>query len=229
MPADATSKFGAWIEQPQAYLRTMGSDIPYHDPFPHRSSVKKKTGTWEVLLHRVKGRFLTIRLTLTGTGRNTPHIRSLRVYYPRFSYLNQYLPAVYRDDETSADFLERFLANVEGLYTTIEDRIAWAQVLFDVDSVPSEFLDWLAGWFEIIQQESWGEGRRRLWLAHAMELFSQRGTVPGIIRAVRLATDPCPEESIFTEDVTAYYHPESTPQGIAFSGFHVRIVENFLF
>jgi len=229
LPDDTTSEFGAWIEQPQPYLRTMGSDIPYHDPFPHRSPVQKKAGTWETPLHRVKGRFLTIRLMLTGTGRNTPRIRSLRVYYPRFSYLNEYLPAVYRDDETSADFLERFLANVEGLFTTIEDRIAWAQVLFDVDSVPVEFLDWLAGWFEIIQQESWGEGRRRLWLAHVMELFSQRGTVPGIIRAVRLATDPCPEKSIFTEDVTAYYHPVSTLQDVAFSAFNVRIVENFLY
>jgi phage tail-like protein len=224
----AALESGAWKGQPQAYRRTMGSDIPYHEPYAGSIAMQKNAGTWETLLHSVSGRYLTIRLTLTGTGRNSPHIRSLRVYYPRFSYLNEYLPAVYRDDEISADFLERFLANFEGLLTTIEDRIAWAQVLLDVDSVPAEFLDWLAGWFEIIQQETWGEGRRRLWLTHAMELFSQRGTVPGIIRAVRLATDPCPDESIFTEDVTAYYHPDAALQDAAFSGFHVRIVEKFL-
>lgn len=227
--ADSTfAESGVWKEQPQPYRRTMGSDIPYHEPYADGTATPKIAGTWETLLHNVTGRYLIIRLTLAGTGRNSPRIRSLRAYYPRFSYSNEYLPAIFRDDETSADFLERFLANVEGLFTTIEDRIAWAQVLFDVDSVPPEFLDWLAGWFEIIQQESWGEGRRRLWLAHIMELFSQRGTVPGIIRAVRLATDPCPDESIFTQDVTAYYHSDSTLQDAAFSGFHVRIVEKFL-
>ncbi len=228
MQSDTYFESRPWIEQPQPYLRSIGSDIPYYNPYSNNNSDRNKAGTWETLLHGVKGRYLAIRMELKGTGRNTPLIHSLRVYYPRFSYLKEYLPAVYQDDEISADFLERFLANVEGLFTTIEDRIACAQVLFDVDSVPQEFLDWLTGWFELIQQETWGEGRRRLWLAHVMELFSQRGTVPGIIRAIRVATDPCPDESIFTQDVTAYYNPVTAEEDVTVSGFHVRIVEDFL-
>ena len=227
-PDQTTLKIVTWKRQPQPYLRTLGSELPFHKPYHTSVALSQGTDTWETLLHGAKGRYLKIRLTFKGTGRNTPRIRSLRVYYPRFSYLQEYLPAVYRDDVESADFLERFLANVEGLYTTIEDRIAGSQLLFDVDSVPAEYLDWLAGWLGIIRQASWGEGRFRLWLTHAMELFFQRGTVPGIIRAVRLATDPCPDDSIFTEDVTAYYHPNYSTKNNTFSGFHVRIVENFL-
>ncbi len=39
----------------------------------------------------------------------TPSIEQVKVYYPRASSL-QYLPAVYREDAVSADFLARFLS-----------------------------------------------------------------------------------------------------------------------
>ena len=85
-----------------------------------------------------------MQIRLAGNGRTTPRLRALRAYYPRFSYLNHYLPAVYREDGESAWFLDRFLANVEGTYTAIEDRIAAVQMLFDTRAAPSEALDWLA-------------------------------------------------------------------------------------
>lgn len=228
LPQQNTLDSYSWKEQPKPYKRSIGSDLPYHEPYPDGNMRQTGAGTWETLLHNISGRYLVIRLILTGTGRNSPTIRSLRVYYPRFSYLDQYLPALYREDKSSAEFLDRFLANIEGLFTTIEDRIAASQMLLDVDSIPAQFLDWLSGWFDIIQQMSWGPGRRRLWLKYAMTLFSQRGTVPGIIRAVRLATDPCPDESIFSEDVTNYHYEDPDSAHTVFKGFHVRIVEKFL-
>jgi phage tail-like protein len=205
-----------WQLEPVPYLRSRGAEVPYHRPFSPEEAGVEGTGTWELLLQAARGRYLELRLTLTGTGRNTPRIRALRVYYPRFSYLKEYLPGIYRQDPLSASFLERFLANPEGQLTALEDRIAQAQVLLDIRTVPASYLDWLAGWFGALLDPAWDELRRRLFIAHAPELFRQRGTVPGLIRSIRLAIDPCPDESLFTEDVTV-------------GSIHsVRIVEGFL-
>ena len=184
----------AWQAEPPPYRRREGSERP----FAHRDGGADRE-TWELLFQHARGRFLQLRLRLRGDGRSTPRLRALRAYYPRFSYLNQYLPAVYREDAQSASFLDRFLANVEGISTSIEDRIAAVQVLFDPRATPPEYLDWLAGWFGATLDPYWDEHRRRLFLLHAEELFRQRGTVPGLLRAIRLATDPCPDESIFEE------------------------------
>src|SRR5205807_3081332 len=125
-------------------------------------------------------------LELDGNGRSSPRIRALRSYYPRFSYLHHYLPAVYREDELSASFLDRYLANVEGIGTVIEDRIAAAQALFDARTTPPEALEWLASWFDLVLDPAWDEAKRRLLIGHAMDLFEWRGTVRGLHAALGL-------------------------------------------
>ena len=212
-----------WQREPDPYLRPMGSEIPFYRPFPRRPEASEGAGTWELLLQQARGRYLQLRLSLFGTGRNTPRLRALRVYYPRFSYLEKYLPAVYREDPVSASFLERFLANPEGILTALEDRIAHAQVLFDPRTAPAESLEWLAGWLGLALDASWDEHRRRLLIKHAPRMFAERGTAAGIVRAIRLATDPCPDDSLFTE-------PVLEAGGLAVSGRgarSVRIVEQF--
>ncbi|HET6320195.1 MAG TPA: phage tail protein, partial [Chloroflexota bacterium] len=146
--------------------------------------------------------YLQLRLGLVGNGRGTPALRALRAYYPRFSYRDQYLPAAYRDNEQSASFVDRFLANFEGVFTGIEDRIATAQVLLDAQSVPAEALDWLASWFGIVTDPNWDARRKRLLVTHAMHFFQQRGTPRGVEMALRLAMDQVPDASIFDERCT---------------------------
>lgn len=209
-----------WRTEPQLYLRHSGSEIPWHHPFADKTELRTGTGTWELLFQQAVGRYLQIRLTLRGSGRNSPRLRALRLYYPRFSYLKEYLPAVYGQDEAAASFLDRFLANVEGMYTALEGRIAEAQLLFSPDTIPSDYLDWLGQWFGVMLDEQWDEARKRLFLRHAMQLFRQRGTLPGLIRAVRLATDECPDETLFTE-------PVGNGDNARFV-FSLRVVESFL-
>ena len=182
-----------WCSQPEPYQRGDGCELPF------MTNAAGNRPTWETLFQHVKGRYLQIKLTLTGDGRTTPRIRALRAYYPRFSYLNRYLPAAYREDIKSASFLDRFLANFEGLFTSLEDRIAAVQVLFDARSCPPEAVEWLAGWFGIATDPSWNEARRRMFIVHAVDFFRHRGTMHGLRMALHLAFDSCVDESIFDE------------------------------
>ncbi len=207
--------------EPAPHLRPSGSELPFQRPWHGRQGAPDGTGTWELLLQGTAGRFLELRLTVSGNGRRTPRLRALRLYYPRFSYLGEYLPGVYRQDAVAASFLDRFLANPEGLYTALEGRIEHAETLFDARTAPREYLEWLAGWLGAVLDPEWGEARRRLFLAHAAELFRWRGTPAGLLAALRLAVDPCPGERIF-----ASLPGCACDQSL--DGAGVRVVERFL-
>jgi phage tail-like protein len=180
-----------WSREPDPHRRGDGSELPYARP------AAGNRGTFELLLQKARGRYLQLQLRLSGDGRLSPRIHALRIYYPRFSYLEHYLPAVYRENPESASFLDRFLANIEGTNTAIEDRIASAQLLFDVRSAPPETLNWLASWFGVVLDPAWDEARSRLFLRHATTFFQWRGTIRGLRMALRLAFEPKPDEGIF--------------------------------
>ncbi len=189
----------AWQKEPKLYLRGRGSEQPFVN---NEVSKEKGKGTWELLFQRAKGRYLQLKLVFSGNGQRTPRISALRMYYPRFSYLDNYLPSVYREDEQSAFFLDRFLANFEGLYTTMEDKIAAVQMLFDVRSAPPDALDWLANWFGVALDPAWTEDKRRLFISHAVDFFQYRGTMRGLRIALRLALDSCADETLFERQTT---------------------------
>ena len=209
-PASA-SELAAWQPEPAPRPRSTGSELPYLD-----TPLGSSWATHELLFQRARGRYLQVRLVLRGDGRSTPRIRALRAWYPRFSYLERYLPAVYRDDAPSSSFLDRFLANFEGTFTAIEDRIAAAQMLFDVATAPRDALDWLGTWFGVAFDPSWEDARRRLFLRHATDFFAVRGTIRGLQLALHLALDECVDDRLFTDSSAAARRAAA-----------VRIVERF--
>lgn len=180
-----------WLPEPAPLPRRTGCELPFVPEGPYE--------THELLFQNPHGRYLMVKLELIGDGRATPRVRALRAWYPRFSYLNEYLPRVYRQDPDSASFLERYLANVEGFYTAIEDRIAAAQVFFGTDTAPAEDLDWLAGWFALTLDPLWDENRRRVFLRNANAFFQARGTMRGVEIALRFAFDACVDDSVFVD------------------------------
>jgi phage tail-like protein len=210
-------------DEPPLYQRGAGAELPFYDPFADRRvpaagqttplPLPEGTGTWELLLQQAQGRYLQLRLELRGNGRATPQLHALRVYYPRFSYPRNYLPAVYREDRASADFLERLLANPRGFLSDIEARITAVSLLFDPQGAPPEALDWLASWVGLTLDPLWSElnrrrqptgngqdppatDRRRLLIRFANRLYGWRGTVNGLLFALELLLDPCLEATL---------------------------------
>jgi phage tail-like protein len=202
----------AYQPEPAPYLRGRGPEIPYWEGWASSDPQAATTGTWELLFQQARGRYMQVRLILTGNGRFSPQIRALRAYYPRFSYQKNFLPAAYAEDRGSASFMERFLANMEGFFTDLEGKISTASMLFDPRSAPSETLDWLAAWMGLVLDPLWAKlgspprtnggaqygsvDRRRLMIRFARRLYDRRGTPDGLRFALLLLLDPCLEATL---------------------------------
>jgi phage tail-like protein len=149
---------------------------------------------WDCLVRSQPGRYLWLRLTLSGGGSATPSIASARAYYPRQSSL-QYLPAVYQADVDGGDFVGRFLSIFDMAWTQLGRRIGSMAAVFDPEASPTgagdgsgDFLSWLASWIGLTLNRSWPEHQRRQLLKQAYRLFELRGTPEGLLRHVELYT-----------------------------------------
>lgn len=216
-PASLATPATAWIPQPALVLSRSGSELPGKRAIAAIATDRTQgKGSWDLLLQNVTGRYAQFRLTLAGDERVTPRLRALRLWYPRFSWVRRFLPGVYREEPNSAAFLERFLANFEGVTTGIEDRIAGAEALLDPRTVPAELLEWLSSWYEVALDPSWDERRRRLFIANAAAFFGWRGTIRGLLLALKLALDSSTSAEDFDLDRRQCPSPHA-----------IRIVEGF--
>lgn len=166
-----------------------------------------ESGLFEILVQRnaghvrrMNGRYLQLRVQLEGDGRHTPAIHALKIYYPRFSYQEQYLPEHFRQEHSydpaladqpanGADLRERLFAAFEGVLTPIETQIVSSEVLLSPEHTPDEHLPWLA---ELLGQDlpaQWPMHRKREWLAHTGDLQRWRGTLAGMHLALDIITD----------------------------------------
>jgi phage tail-like protein len=147
---------------------------------------------WDCLVLSPPGRFLWLRLTLAGDGASTPEVESIRVRYPRDSSL-RHLPAVYREEPTSADFLDRFLSIFDTIRRRLTERVDDFASHLDPYGAPDveneqdvSFLSWLASWLGLALDRTWPTERRRRLVAEAHELFRLRGTLQGVRRHVEV-------------------------------------------
>jgi phage tail-like protein len=139
------------------------------------------------------GRYLWLRIDLVGGEETAPSIGSLRLDFPRDTYL-RYLPAVYQEDERSRDFLERFLSLFETFFSATERRINHLARYLDVDSslATGDFLRWLASWLSIPEDKSWSEEQLRELIRRAPELYRKRGTREGLEAMIEIFTGERP-------------------------------------
>src|SRR5262249_55389198 len=128
-------------------------------------------GEWDCLVLSPPGRYLWLRLGLSGSGKTTPAIRSVKVHFPRTSSI-QYLPAVCGAPPREGTFLGRFLSVFDTVFGTVEGIVDRFPSYLDADSTPAkplggpgdrrpDFLTWLASWFGLVFEGGWDEARRR--------------------------------------------------------------------
>lgn len=197
---------------PRGAWTNAASEVPFYPALLPCPRVPQRSGLFTVLIQRahrrvrsLRGRFLHVRAVLTGEGGASPELAALRAYASRFSYVENYLPALYHENvfgpdadeilpadepaaSTPADFLERFVNNFESILTPLEDRISHSYLLTDARAAPADALDWLGGWIGVSYDPALSEKRRRMMLRHAPQVFKERGTVRGLEHALEITT-----------------------------------------
>lgn len=159
--------------------------------WPHPGDWQRVDNQRDFLIRQPEGRFLFMRIRMTGDGRQTPRIRRMRLDFPRQTSLDQ-MPLVFRDSPESEDFSERFLALFDSFLDDVDEQIARMPALLDVDGVPDSVLPWLGSFLDIAMDPAWDATRRRRLLQAAPKLYRMRGTVDGMRAAIRLVFDVDP-------------------------------------
>jgi phage tail-like protein len=148
------------------------------------------SGRSDALVRSDPGRYLWLRIALTGTAAASAELRRLDLSFPRNTSLRM-LPAIYSTAAGGRDFNERLLSLFDAMRDEVKGEIQTLAAVIDPRTTDAatqrDFLDWLGTWFNLELFRAWPIARRRAVVHHAGELFRLRGTARGIERFVELA------------------------------------------
>ncbi|MDT9685266.1 phage tail protein [Streptomyces sp. TRM76323] len=142
-------------------------------------------GAGDFLVDQPPGRFLRLRLRLSGDGGATPVVHRIRLDFPRATSADL-LPPAFRQDPEADDFTERFLSLFDAAFAELDRAIERYPALLDPAGVPDRVLPWLAGLLGLSFEAGWDALTRRALLAAAPELYRRRGTPWALREAVRI-------------------------------------------
>lgn len=141
----------------------------------------------EVLVQSAAGRYLWLRIEMSGDGTVSPRIAEIDVFGPRRSAM-RFLPASFHQDPDSVRFLDRYLSYFDTVFAEITAANRDIAALFDPRVVPDAFLPWLGSWFDLEFLATWPENLRREMIAQAVSYYRMRGTVAGLQRILQWHT-----------------------------------------
>jgi phage tail-like protein len=143
----------------------------------------RTTNADELAIQSGPGRYLWLRVELSGDAYETPAVRSVRIHFPRRSYL-EYLPAVYSAEDESRRFLDRFLSVFQTEWDAFDAFVATFARYLEPRGVPDDFVAYLADWLAQPLEGSWSAEEKRRLLTAVVESYPLRGTVEGLRRYV---------------------------------------------
>lgn len=138
----------------------------------------------EALVQVNRGRYLWLRIEAFGNGTDTAAISGIDIFGPRRSQLD-FLPAPFKQDPESADFLDRFLSLQDAFLAEALARYTSVAAILRPMATPVQFLDWLGSWFDWQFLATWDQATRREMIASSMQFFAQRGTIAGLAQMLR--------------------------------------------
>jgi len=189
LPPQSLAKLLEQTPAQSLHRRETGRELPWV-----RVAANDSFETYEVPVIAEPGRYLWIRIELSGNTRTTPRVRALRAEYPTHDYLRR-IPQTFSRDEQVASFLRRYLAMFEGMLGELEGEADARATLLDPRSAPAEILPWLASFMGLVLDERMArapqpggrtEDVRRTLIAEVTWLFRFRGTVAGLRRFVEI-------------------------------------------
>ena len=110
-------------------------------------------------------------------------IDSVKIEFPKVTFMD-YLPEIYRKNETENSFLTRFLGIFQSIYVDLEDEIDFVALNFDPDRTTKDFLSWIASWLSVKDAAIWGEKRLRKLIKESVKIYKMKGTKRAISRIV---------------------------------------------
>ncbi len=171
-PFEALSALGSW-SQPV----TLAGEAQPAAERPHPPT--------QVLVASPNGRYLQCLIELVSDGTRVPIVASLRVRFPRESWL-QYLPAIYAQPDEQRSFLDRYLAIAQATWTGLEAELESFERYLDPRAVPAEALPYLANWLDLQLDGSLTADQHRQLLQALPDLWRHWGTVAGLRTWVRV-------------------------------------------
>ncbi|MCT4621757.1 MAG: phage tail protein [Marinisporobacter sp.] len=133
------------------------------------------------------GRYLWIKIEMSGTTENKPILKKMRVYLPG-EHIIDYLPEIYRDHLKKEDFFYRFLSIFQSFIFDLENEIYNISKYFDLEAADDEFVNWLCSWLDIDYISLWEPKRFKRFLNEAVDLYGITGTRQGLERLIEIYT-----------------------------------------
>jgi phage tail-like protein len=118
----------------------------------------------------------------------------------------QYLPDIYH-----TKFMGRFLAMFESIYGPIESTVDNFDLFLNPGTAPDGFLPWLANWFDLTAEKSWGVDKQRQLLLDARKLYDRRGTKWAVGRILEIYTGQTPEIDDTSEELEPFTFTVTLP------------------
>jgi phage tail-like protein len=173
----------------QLYLSTRQTqppvDLAADDPFsdPGWQSPQVAPDAAETLFAGESLDTVWVGVQMRGEGLATPVLSQIRIDFAHPTPL-RYLPAIYRDDDASRQFLARWLTLFESGFDSEHELVEGLAALFDPAAADPRFLPWLAGWLALELPGTWPTGRQRQAIADAFSSYASRGTAADLIQAL---------------------------------------------
>lgn len=156
---------------------------------PMGNLVWKSSPSLDVLLRTLldgdSARFVWLRVTLeSNDGSASPQLLQVQASTAQPSYMD-YLPAIYRRDDSAKGFLERWLALFRSELGDWDRALEELPRQFDARTVNEAEIGKLAAWVALELPARLDAPERRQLLADAQALYRQRGTPAGLREWVR--------------------------------------------
>lgn len=160
-------------------------DIPDEDKkrFFSGDGGARFVGKNDILLYRLKGRFLYIAIEILGAGEG--YIDRIRIDRKGDQFMDAF-PSVYRERDS---FFHRFLSVFSSIYNDVDYEISRLPELLDVDKCPRECLRVYAGWLGIdLSGDFLTEDAERTFVREAYNLNRTKGTKACLLRVLEIVT-----------------------------------------